>query len=156
MGNDLIAAVGTYFNQSGVDYTVQIMVNGAEVLTQNGVSPYCGYHTIKLDKYIPIKEGDEFSVYITSNVVPINGNTRVHYKNNISRTNFNGTWQDIVGIEPGFPQVACIKAYTLADDTLITQNRNVTVDYGVGSCFTVQVATADGHAVGAGAAVNFT
>ena len=156
MGNDLIAAVGTYFNQSGVDYTVQIMVNGAEVLTQNGVSPYCGYHTIKLDKYIPIKEGDEFSVYITSNVVPINGNTRVHYKNNISRTNFNGTWQDIVGIEPGFPQVACIKAYTLADDTLITQNRDVTVDYASGSCFTVQVATADGHAVGAGAAVNFT
>ena len=156
MGNDLIAAVGTYFNQSGVDYTVQIMVNGAEVLTQNGVSPYCGYHTIKLDKYIPIKEGDEFSVYITSNVVPINGNTRVHYKNNISRTNFNGTWQDIVGMELGFPQVACIKAYTLADDTLITQNRDVTVDYASGSCFTVQVATADGHAVGAGAAVNFT
>ena len=156
MGDDLIAAVGTYFNQSGVDYTVQIMVNGAEVLTQNGISPYYGYHTIKLDKYIPIKQGDEFSVYITSNAVPINANTRVHYHTNVSHTNFNGTWQDLVTMDPEGQMMACIKAYTLADDTLVTQNRDVTVDYASGSYFTVQVVTADGHSVGAGAAVNFT
>ena len=155
-GDDLIAAVGTYFNQSGVDYTVSIMVNDIEVLTQNGTSPYYGYHTIKLDKYIPVKDGDDFSVYITSNAVPISANSRVHYLSNISRVYFDETWQDLVTLYPNTPEVACIKAYTLMDDTLVTQNTNITVDYGSESYFSVKVVTADGHAVGEGAIVNFT
>ena len=156
LGDDLIGAVGTYFNQAGVNYTIRITVNGVEVLTQEGISPYYGYHTIKLDKYIPIKKNDEFSVYITSNAVPICTDTRVHYLNNISRTDFNGTWRDIVSLDPDFQQVACIKAYTLRDNTLVTQNANITVDYASESYFTVQVVTADGHPVGEGAIVNFT
>ena len=148
--------VGTYFNQAGVNYTIHITVNGVEVLTQEGISPYYGYHTIKLDKYIPIKKNDEFSVYITSNAVPICTDTRVHYLNNISRTDFNGTWMDLVSLDPDIQQVACIKAYTLRDNTLVTQNTNITVDYASKSYFTVQVVTSDGHAVGEGAIVNFT
>ncbi len=155
-GDDLIGAVGTYFNQAGVNYTIHITVNGVEVLTQEGISPYYGYHTIKLDKYIPIKKNDEFSVYITSNAVPICTDTRVHYLNNISRTDFNGTWMDLVSLDPDIQQVACIKAYTLRDNTLVTQNTNITVDYASKSYFTVQVVTSDGHAVGEGAIVNFT
>ena len=47
--DDLIAAVGTYFKDDGYNYTVQIYVNDVLVLTQDEVSPYCGYHTIKLN-----------------------------------------------------------------------------------------------------------
>lgn len=67
--DDMIAAVGTYFNQEGVNYTVQIKVNGKIVYTQKGTSEYYGYHTIKLDKYVSIKKDDSFSITITSNAV---------------------------------------------------------------------------------------
>jgi hypothetical protein len=49
-----------------------------------------------------------------------------------------------------------LKVYTVADDSKIINNENITVDYGSGSYFSVKVVTADGHAVGAGAVVNFT
>ena len=49
-----------------------------------------------------------------------------------------------------------MKVYTVADDSKIINNKNITVDYGSGSYFTVQVATTDGHSVGAGAVVNIT
>ena len=49
-----------------------------------------------------------------------------------------------------------MKVYTVADDSKIIENENITVDYDIGSYFSVKVVTADGHAVGAGAAVNFT
>ena len=154
LGDDLIGAVGTYFNQEGAEYTISIMVNGVEVLTQEGISPYYGYRTIKLDKYVPIKEGDVFRVYITSNAVPICTNSRMHYMSNVSRTDFNGTWKDLVTQNPDLPQVACIKAYTLKDDTIVTQNKDVVVDYDSGSYFSVKVVTSDGHAV-SGAGVKF-
>lgn len=66
LDDDLIAAVGTYFKQDGVNYTVEIYVNDELKLTQKEVSPFFGYHTIKLDDYIPIKKGDVFKAIITS------------------------------------------------------------------------------------------
>ena len=110
---DAIAAVGTYFNQSGINYTVEIYVNDVLKLTQEGVSPYYGYHTIKLDKYIPIKEGDVFKAIITSNGMPKIDlkDTRVHYTNNISFISFDGeTWEDAYDL--GY--IACLKVYTVA------------------------------------------
>ena len=150
--DDLIAAVGTYFNQSGMDYTVTIAVNGAVVYTQSGVSPYRGYHTIKLDKYIPIKKGDKFSIYVTSMALGVSYPERVHYEAGVSLTNVDdGSWKDSYQTY-GF--VACIKAYTLKDDTTIVGNKNIAVDYDGGKYFSVKVTTADGHVV-AGASVNF-
>ena len=111
--SDAIAAVGTYFNQSGVNYTVEIYVNDVLKLTQNGVSPYYGYHTIKLDNYIPIKEGDIFKAVITSNGMPRVrlGDSRMHYTNNISFISFDGeTWEDAYDL--GY--IACLKVYTVA------------------------------------------
>ena len=125
----MIAAVGTYFNQSGISYKVEIFVNDELKLTQEGLSPYLGYHTIKLNEYIPVKKGDVFKAVITSNGVPF-------------------------AYDLGY--INCLKVYTVADDSKIINNENVTVDYGSGSYFTVQVVTADGHSVGAGAAVNIT
>ena len=114
LDDDLIAAVGTYFNQSDINYTIEIYVNGVLKLTQDGVSPYYGYHTIKLNNYIPIKEGDVFKAVITSNSMPRIElkDSRIHYTDNISFVSFDGeTWQDTYGL--GY--MACMKVYTVAD-----------------------------------------
>ena len=155
LDDDLIAAVGTIFNQSGISYKVEIFVNDELKLTQEGISPYLGYHTIKLNDYIPIKKGDVFKAVITSNGVPFIGisDTRTHYTENISFVSFDGQpWQDAYDL--GY--IACLKAYTVADDSKIINNENITVDYGSGSYFSVKVVTADGHSVGAGEVVTFT
>ena len=150
--DDLIAAVGTYFNQSGMDYTIKVAVNGAVVYTQNGVSPYRGYHTIKLNKYIPIKKGDKFSIYVTSLALGVSIPVRMHYEESVSLTNIDdGSWKDLY---QEYGEIACIKAYTLKDDTAIVGNKNITVDYGGGKYFSVKVTTADGHIV-VGASVKF-
>ena len=150
--DDLIAAVGTYFNQSGMDYTIKVAVNGAVVYTQNGVSPYRGYHTIKLNKYIPIKKGDKFSIYVTSLALGVSIPVRMHYGVGVSLTNIDdGSWKDLY---QEYGEIACIKAYTLKDDTAIVGNKNITVDYGGGKYFSVKVTTADGHIV-VGASVKF-
>ena len=155
LDDDLIAGVGTYFNESGVSYTVKIFVNDELRLTQEGVSPYVGYHTIKLDSYVPIKKGDVFKAEITSNWVPylLLEDTRVHYVQNISYVSFDGkTWKDAYDL--GY--IACLKAYTVADDSKIINNKDITVDYDSGKYFSVKIVTADGHTVGAGAKVTFT
>ena len=155
LDDDLIAGVGTYFNESGVSYTVKIFINDELRLTQEGVSPYVGYHTIKLGSYVPVKKGDVFKAEITSNWVPyiLLEDTRVHYTQNISFVSFDGkTWKDAYDL--GY--IACLKVYTVADDTKIINNNDIRVDYNGGKYFSVKVVTADGHAVGAGAKVTFT
>ena len=111
--NDAIAAVGTYFNQSGINYTVEIFVNDKLALTQTGVSPYFGYHTIKLNEYIPIKKGDIFKAVITSNAAPSLNLTdaRPHYTQNISFISFDGEpMKDSYDL--GY--IVCLKVYTVA------------------------------------------
>ena len=113
LDNDAIAAVGTYFNQSEVNYTVEIYVNDELKLTQTGISPYAGYHTIKLNEYIPIKKGDIFKAKMTSNAIPgiSTKGMRVHYTENISFMCLDGaTWID------GYKEdgIACLKVYTVA------------------------------------------
>uniref|UniRef100_UPI00262B8C8F C1 family peptidase n=1 Tax=uncultured Methanobrevibacter sp. TaxID=253161 RepID=UPI00262B8C8F len=150
--DDLIAGVETYFKDAGSNYTVEIYVNGKLMHVQNGLSPFAGYHTIKLDSYVPIKQGDEFTVKIKSNCLPGLAYSRQHFINNSSEFLYNGTWTDAA--EQGF--VCCIKAFTVADDTQIINNDDISVDYAGGKYFSVKVVTADGHAVGAGAEVKFT
>ena len=155
LDDDLIAAVGTYFNRSDVNYKVQIYVNDELRLTQEGVSPFIGYHTIKLDEYIPIKKGDIFKAVMTSDAMPGFNlrETRLHYDKNISFFSYDGqTWIDCYTEDA----IACLKVYTVVDDTKIINNKDISVDYNGGKYFTVKVVTADGHAVGAGAKVTFT
>ena len=155
LDDDLIAAVGTYFNESGVNYTVKIFVNDELKLTQEGVSPYVGYHTIKLDSYIPVKQGDVFKAEITSNWVPylLLEDTRVHYVQNISYVSFDGkTWKDAYDL--GY--IACLKVYTVADDSKIINNKDISVDYAGGKYFSVKVVTADSRVAVAGEKVTFT
>ena len=155
LDDDLIAAVGTYFNRSDVNYKVQIYVNDELRLTQEGVSPFIGYHTIKLDEYIPIKKGDIFKAVMTSDAMPGFNlrETRLHYDKNISFFSYDGqTWIDCYTEDA----IACLKVYTVVDDTKIINNKDISVDYNGGKYFSVKVVTADGHAVGAGAKVTFT
>jgi len=154
LDDDLIAGVGTYFNQSGVNYTVEIYINNELKLTQKGASPYVGYHTIKLNEYMPIKKGDVFKAKITSieYLYFLLEDTRVHYIQNISFVSFDGkTWKDAYDL--GY--ITCLKVYTVADDSKIINNKNIAVDYSDGSYFSVNVVTDNGHAIGAGAVVNF-
>ena len=117
LDNDAIAAVGTYFNESGIDYTVEIYVNDVLKHTQTGVSPFYGFHTIQLDTTIPIKKGDVFAAKIISNSVPKSTLARVHYLENSSKYLLNGNW-----VDASSDNVTCVlKVYTL-DLPIYTQN----------------------------------
>ena len=118
--NDAIAAVGTYFNKEGIDYTIDIYVNDELKLTQTGVSPYIGYRTIKLNEYIPIREGDVFKAVITSNAAPTVNLTevRTHYTQNLSYISFDGEpMKDTYDL--GY--IVCLKVYTV-DLPIYTQD----------------------------------
>ena len=148
--DDLIAGVGTYFNQSGAEYTVEIYVNDVLRHTQSGISPYYGYHTIQLDTFVPVKKGDIFTVKIQSNNSPVHVQSRLHYPANTSFYLKDGEWKD-ASLES---QVCVIKAYTVVDDSIIIDNKDISVDYDGGKYFSVNVVTANGIAV-SGASVTF-
>ena len=148
--DDLIAGIGTYFNASGVDYIVEVYVNEVLKLNQSGTSPFYGFHTIKLDSYIPVKKGDFFAVNIKSTAVPILIESRQHYPEGLSAYLMNGTWVNASDNNT----VCAIKVYTVADDSHVIDNEDISVDYAGDKYFSVKVVTADGHAV-AGTSVGF-
>ena len=153
LDDDLIAGVGTFFQEGDDNYTVEIYVNDELKLTQNGVTPYMGYHTIKLNEYIPVKEGDVFKAVITTKNIPFMrlDTMRTHYTSNISFVSIDGTpWMD--SYSEGV--IAVLKVYTVADDSKIINNKNITVDYDGGKYFSINVVTEDGIAV-SGASVKF-
>ena len=152
LDDDLIAGVGTYFNKTNVEYSVEVYVNDELKLVQNGVSPFAGFHTIQLDYFIPIKKGDQFAVKMKSNCVPLSNKSRQHYLSGVSLELVNGTWVDVTNRD----RVSCLKVYTVVDDTGVINNNDITVDYDDGKYFSVKVVTANGHAVGAGEGVEFT
>ena len=150
VADDLIAGIGTYFNASGVDYIVEVYVNEVLKLNQSGTSPFYGFHTIKLDSYIPVKKGDFFAVNIKSTAVPILIESRQHYPEGLSVYLMNGTWVNASDNNT----VCAIKVYTVADDSHVIDNEDISVDYAGDKYFSVKVVTADGHAV-AGTSVGF-
>ena len=111
--DELIAAVGTYFNKAGTIYQLKIDVNDVEVYKQTRISEFSGYATIKLDKYVQIKKGDNFTVYIDNNKVFVSFDHRVHPQTGKSfgSTDHGQTWTDLVNDG----QVAILKAYTVTD-----------------------------------------
>lgn len=86
----------------------------ARRFTQTGVSEFAGFRTIVLNKYIPIKTGDQFKVVFKSNSVPYHGWSRVHYMNGTSLVSADGnSWVDFAPLN----KTVCLKVYTVADDT---------------------------------------
>ena len=151
--SELIGAVGTYFNDSGIGYSFDIYVNGFKVHSQSGVSEFAGFRTIVLNKYIPVSAGDKFKVVFKNNNVPFQAFSRQHYIQGMSFVSKDGkSWSDITLQN----RTVCLKVYTVKDDTKIIDNKDITVDYDGGSYFSVKVITVDGRAVGAGAVVKFT
>ena len=151
--DELVGAVGTYFNQSGINYSFDIFVNGVKAHSQSGVSEFGGFRTIVLNKYIPVKTGDKFKVVFHNNNLPYQAYSRLHYLSGMSFVGTDGkSWKDIT-LEN---KTVCLKVYTVKDDTKMINNKNIAVDYNGGSYFSVKVVTADGRAVGAGEVVKFT
>ena len=153
MTYELLGAVGTYFNESGIDYELKIYVNDELRHTQTGVSEYAGFKTIILSKYIPVIVDDKIKVEFKSNSVPFATPTRQHLLPNVSFISRDGkNWMDAFDLN----STVCLKVYTVDDNTIIIDNQNITVDYNSGSYFSVKVVTADGIPVGAGERVKFT
>ncbi|WP_407416360.1 C1 family peptidase [Methanobrevibacter sp.] len=104
--NELIAAVGTIFNNN--PYEISIFINGENVYNQSGISDYYGYSTINLNKCIPIKMGDEFSVMIKSNSMYMS-TIRGHVEPNVTFVSDDGNnWTDLSENN----ESAIIKVYT--------------------------------------------
>ena len=150
LGNELISAVGTYFNESE-DYVLEIYVNDKLVHTQNGTAPFNGYHTVKLTKAISIAMNDTFTVVMSKDSLIMFKNSRQHYINGTSQYLVNGIWVNASDND----RVCCLKAYAVVDDSNIVNNENISVDYGEGEYFSVKVVNGDGPIV-AGASVEFT
>ena len=94
LGNELISAVGTYFDENE-DYTLEIYVNGNLKHTQSGIAPFNGYHTVKLTKEIPISAGDTFTPVMHKNSAPTIYYSRLHYKENVTFINYGDGWKDL-------------------------------------------------------------
>lgn len=108
-----IGAVGTYFNESGIDYSFDIYVNGEKVHSQSGESEFAGFRTIILSKYIPVNADDTFKVVFKSNALPYQAYSRQHYIPEMSMISKDGTnWSDIT-LEN---KTVCLKVYTLSDE----------------------------------------
>ena len=107
-GNELISGVGTYFSEEGEMYSLDVYVNGQLKHTQNGAAPYYGFHTVKLTKEIPVKEGDTFKVVMKKKSIPTLSYSRQHYLKNTTFVNYGDGWKDI-SLEN---ETASLKAYT--------------------------------------------
>ena len=92
--SELISAVGTYFNENE-NYTFEIYVNDNLVHTQSGISPFNGYHTVKLTSEIPVSTGDVFTVVMNKTFIPTFVESRQHYLENVTFINTGLGWQDL-------------------------------------------------------------
>ena len=118
-GGDIIAAVGSYFEEDNAPYTISIYVNNYLTYKQSGNVAHAGYNTIKLDKYILVDNNQSFEVRITTNSVPIVENTRLPLKHDMNYVLMNDKFSDVSlkGL------VAPIKAYTFKNPG-ISENIN--------------------------------
>ena len=118
ISNNLLGGVGTYFNDSNIDYELKIYVNDELKITQNGTSEFPGFKTIKLNEYIPVKENDTFKVVLKNNMIPYQFKSRQHYKENTSFVSSDGeNWIDYSSLN----RTVCLKVYAF-DLPIYTQD----------------------------------
>ena len=108
--DEIISAVGTYFNGIGIDYTISVLVgyNDLFAYSQSGKSLYPGYQTIDLAKQIAVKKGEQFAISIKTSLAPYLLDSKVVF--DPGRSLFDD-WEGVTkqGIIP------CLKAYTFAN-----------------------------------------
>lgn len=90
--NELISGIGTYFSNEGEDYALKVYVNDELKHTQSGKAPFYGFHTIRLTDEIPVLEGDNFTVEMYKETIPILNQSRQHYGNSTFTDTGNG-WE---------------------------------------------------------------
>ena len=93
-GPEIISAVGTYF-EADENYTIEIYVNDELMHTQSGISPFYGYHTVKLTKEIPITTGDNFTALMKKASVATFTESRQHYRKNVTFIDLGDGWDDL-------------------------------------------------------------
>ena len=64
-------------------------------LTQNGTSYYAGYHTIDLQKEILLKDGDNFTVVMTTDSLPLLNQSRIKFQHGRSYVKYGDEWEDL-------------------------------------------------------------
>lgn len=131
LADEDLAAVSTYAVRPGKNFRVQIYSgveagkpnSGKLMLTQSGTLNRAGYHTIKLDKVVPLKKGELFSVAIRYNTpsydypLPIecivnNYSSAAQANPGESFISSDGvSWGDLTTRVPNAN--ACIKAFTV-------------------------------------------
>ena len=149
--SELIGAVGTYFNESGINYSFDVYVNGVKVHSQNGVSEFAGFRTIVLDRYIPVQAGDNFKVVFKNNALPYQAYSRQHYVPGMSLVSGNGSsWSDIALNN----KTVCLKVYTVVDNSKII-SKDLTMTVNDKSNFEVSIIGWNGQKAGAGEEVTF-
>ncbi|MBE6496887.1 MAG: hypothetical protein E7Z81_01180 [Methanobrevibacter sp.] len=129
----VIAAVGTYFKNSGDKYAFSIYVNDVPVYNHEGVSTFGGYETIKLNKFIQIKKGDNFKIAFR-NILHVVTNLRIHVEKGQSfySTNNGTTYYELKTSNA----VAILKAYTVSD---LNITQNLVKYYGSDAPFVAEV-----------------
>lgn len=105
---DIIAAVGTYFENAKSEYTISIFLNNRLAYSQSGKSTHAGYETVKLNKYIAVDPNSTFEIRITSSSVPIVDSTRSIF---VSGVNYVVEGNKVVDLAK-LNKIAPIKAYT--------------------------------------------
>ena len=130
--DELISAVGTYFNDSGINYEIIVYVDDEEMYRQNGTSNHYGYETIKLEHPVGVRENHTFLIKVFSNNVAISAYSRQHYDENTSFLYKGDTIKDISKDD----EVACLKAYTITDNSQIKTD-NLTTEYDSGEYINV-------------------
>ncbi len=115
---DLLAAVGTYFEKANMDYTITIYVNGSEMYSQSGKSAFSGFNTIKLNQYVLIDEGDKLEVKIKSSSVPLLEQSRMIFQKGVSFIDRGSGMEDTSD-----DCLVVIKAYTIENPTFIDNTK---------------------------------
>ena len=133
-GNDIISAVGTYFVYDDFNYTIWIYINGKEVYSQSGIPSYSGYNIINLNKEIPVKKGENFTILIQSSSTPAVFENRNKIKSNVSYSNYGGSWKNMALDE----NIASIKVYTNPNNMKINAS-NLTKYFSGNQRFIVNV-----------------
>ncbi len=151
-GNEELKAVGFYTTATNTEYEVRVYMNpdggpissGGFISEQNGTISLPGYHTIRLDNPVNLKNGDRFSVMVkvvsagwltpVAIELPIggysSGATALVGQSYISSN--GAAWSDLTLLQPNTN--VCLKAYTVFGSTPVTEFKsNLSKRQNIGS-----------------------
>ncbi len=143
---DIIAAVGTYFEEENSPYTISIYLNNRLAYTQSGKTTHAGYETVKLNKYIAVDPNSTFEIRIKSISLPYVEGMRTPYLTNVNYYMVNGKTMDLA--DEGL--IAPIKVYTYHSPVItksvvkyLDNNETIFAVYNISGADTVQASFND-------------